>query len=178
METIGNSVYTEEFEHQDRGGIDEESFWKASSTFPLVAYKWEINITLYNVDFAMTNYFCHYGNCIYSCCNDRFRKSVDQSCIFLLYGSHYQFIEGSGTEVPIIDLEELLFCEDTHRDHFDVEIVDAIEEIEDDEDESDKDSEDNSMEKMKKKVRKFVPMEKKPELALEAETYLTTKIEC
>ncbi len=59
METIGNSLYTEEFEHQDGEKIDKKFLLEASSTFPLVAYKWKFNITLYNVDSAMTNYFYH-----------------------------------------------------------------------------------------------------------------------
>ncbi len=99
---------------------------------------------------------------------DEFCKPVDQSCIFLLHGRHYQFNEGRGTEVPTIDLGKLLFCKDTCREHVDVEKV-----------ESDKDSEGNSMEKMPKKiVRKLVPIEndhKKSELALEAEPFYSKR---
>ncbi len=47
--------------------------------------------------------------------------------ISLLKAVGYQFIEGSGTEVPTIDLREWFFCKDTLRECFDVEKVDAIE---------------------------------------------------
>ncbi len=50
METIGNSVYTKEFNNQDKEKIDEKFYLEASPTFPLTAYKWKINITLYSVD--------------------------------------------------------------------------------------------------------------------------------
>ncbi len=90
MDTIWNSVYTEEFEDQDKENFDKKFYLEASSTFPLVVNKWKINMTLYNVHSAMTNYFNHHGDTVYSWCNDGFCKPVDQSCIFFLHGSHYQ----------------------------------------------------------------------------------------
>ena len=47
---IGNSVYTEEFDNQDREKLDEDFYLEASLTMPLVCYKWKINVTLYNDD--------------------------------------------------------------------------------------------------------------------------------
>ncbi len=85
---------------------------EASSTFPLIDYKWKINITLYNANAAMTNY--HHVNKVCSWCNNGFCKHVDQSCIFLLHCRHYQFIEGCKMEVPTIDPGEILFCKETH----------------------------------------------------------------
>ncbi len=99
MEMIGTSVYIKEFGNQEKEEINEKFYLEASSTFPLGAYKWKINITLYNIDAAMTIYLYHHDDQIYSWCNDRFCKPVDKICIFLLHGRHYQFIEGRGTEV-------------------------------------------------------------------------------
>ncbi len=57
MATIGNSVYTEEFDNQDKSNMDDDYYLEASSTCPLIAYKFNINFTVYNVDAAMTSYF-------------------------------------------------------------------------------------------------------------------------
>ncbi len=123
----------------------------------------------------MTNYFYHHDNKVYSWCNNRLCKPVDQSCIFLLYGKNYQFIEGCGTDLLTIDPGELLFCKETCRGNFDSGKVNAIKVNNYDKKESNKNSEGNSVEKMpKKKVRKFVPIEKEDkelQLALENETF-------
>ncbi len=50
MATIGNSVYTEEFDNQGRTNMDQKWYLEASSTCPLIAYKFNINFTVYNVD--------------------------------------------------------------------------------------------------------------------------------
>ncbi len=57
METTGNSVYTEEFDNQGRTLMIEKWYLEASSTCPLIVYKFNINFTVYNGDAAMTNYF-------------------------------------------------------------------------------------------------------------------------
>ncbi len=46
METIGNSVYSKEFDNQNEEEINKKFYLEASSTFPLIAYKWNINIML------------------------------------------------------------------------------------------------------------------------------------
>ncbi len=57
MATIGDSIYTKAFDNQDGEELEKDFYLEASSTWPLVCYKWKINITLYNVDNATTNYF-------------------------------------------------------------------------------------------------------------------------
>ncbi len=47
MEIIKISVYTEEFENQDRTLMDEKWYSEATSTCPLIAYKFNINFTVY-----------------------------------------------------------------------------------------------------------------------------------
>ncbi len=126
MEKIGNSVYTKEVEDQDKEDFDDNFYLEALSSFPLVAYKYKINKTLYDVNSAIT-YFYHHGDHIYLRCNDGFCMPVDQSWIFLLHDVPYQFIEGLGTEVPTIEPGELLFCEETRREQFDIEKVDEME---------------------------------------------------
>ncbi len=158
MATIGNSVYIKEYDDHIGEQLPDDSYLEASSTLPLVCYKWKINITLYIVDSAMTNYYYHHKGTIYLWYNDRYCKPIDKSCILYLHDKHYCFIEGRETEVPTIDPGEMLYCEDTRQEGFDTTQVDAIQVNDDVEKESDKDSEGNSMEKMpKKKVRKFVP---------------------
>lgn len=157
MATIGNSVYAKEFNIFIGENIPEKFYLEASATLPLVCYKWKINVTLYNITSATTNNFYHHKGIIYSWCNDGYCKPVDKSCILCLPHAHFYFIGGKGTEVPTIDLGEMVYCEDTRQEGFDTMPVNAIQVNEDDEKESDKDSGGNSMEKMpKKKVRKFV----------------------
>ncbi len=62
MATIGNFVYTDEFDNQNRTRMKDKWYLEASSTCPLIAYKFNINFTVYNVDAAMTNYFYHYND--------------------------------------------------------------------------------------------------------------------
>ncbi len=45
MATIGNSVYTEEFDNHNRDSMDDRWYLEASSTYPLIAYKFNINFT-------------------------------------------------------------------------------------------------------------------------------------
>ncbi len=61
MEMIGNSIKTEEFDKHNGEKIDDDFYLEASFKLPLVCYKWKIDITLYNVDSVMTNYFYHYN---------------------------------------------------------------------------------------------------------------------
>ncbi len=151
MATIGNSVYIKEYDDHIGEQLPDDSCLEASSMLPLVCYKWKINITLYIVDSAMTNYYYHHKGTIYLWYNDRYCKPIDKSCILYLHDKHYCFIEGREMEVPTIDPGEMLYCEDTRWEGFDTTQVDAIQVNEDDEKESDKDSEGNSMEKMPKK---------------------------
>ncbi len=65
METIRNSVYTDEFDNQDRTRMDQKWYLEATSTCPLIAYKFNINFTVYNVDAGMTSYFYHYNGQIF-----------------------------------------------------------------------------------------------------------------
>ncbi len=58
--TIAESVFTEEFDNQDKTRIKDRWYLEASSTCPLLAYKFSINFTVYNVDAGMTNYFYHH----------------------------------------------------------------------------------------------------------------------
>ncbi len=62
MMTIGNSVYTEEFDNQDKTNMEDDWYLEASSTCPLIVYKFNINFTVYNVDAGMTNYFYHHND--------------------------------------------------------------------------------------------------------------------
>ena len=148
MATIGNSIYTKEYDDYVGETLPIDFYLEATSTLPLVCYKWKINITLYIVDSAMTNYFYHHKGTVYSWYNDGYCKPVDKSGILYLHDHHYCFIEGIGTEVPTIDPGEMLYCEDTRQQGFDTTQVDPIEVNDADEKESDKDSEGNSMEKM------------------------------
>ena len=160
MATIGNFLYTEEYDDYEGEQLPDDFHLEAYSTLPLICYKYNINITLYLVDLAKTSYCYHHKGTVYTWYNDGLCKPVDKSCILYLQDHHYCFIEGRGTEVPTIDPGEMVYTEDTRRAGFDTTQVDAIQVNEDDEKESDKDSEGNSMEKMPtKKVRKFVPDE-------------------
>ncbi len=66
METIGNSVCKEEFDNKDKTKMDEEFYLEASSTFPLIAYKFHINFTVYNVNAAMMSNFYRHDDLIFS----------------------------------------------------------------------------------------------------------------
>ncbi len=57
IEIIGNSVWTNEFNNQINGILDKHFYLDTSSTCPLIASKLNVNITVYNVDSALTNYF-------------------------------------------------------------------------------------------------------------------------
>ncbi len=57
MATIGNSIYTEEFDNQDRTRMKDRWYLEALSTCPLIAYIFNDNFTIYNVDAAMKNHF-------------------------------------------------------------------------------------------------------------------------
>ncbi len=89
METISNSVYTDEFDNQDRTKMDQKWYLEDSSTFPLNTYKFNINFTVYNVDDAMTNYFYHYNGQIFCWVNDGYCKPVENNCVLLLHNNHY-----------------------------------------------------------------------------------------
>ncbi len=88
METIGKTVYPEEFGNQDRTRIDQKFYLEASSPCPLIAYKFNINFTVYNVDAAMTNYFYHFNNKIVRWANNSFCKPVVNSVALLLHDCH------------------------------------------------------------------------------------------
>ncbi len=135
MATIGNSVYTEEFENQDRTNMNDRWYFEASSTFPLIAYKFNINFNVYNMDAAMTNYFYHYNDQIYHWINDGFCKPVENSCILLLHDCHYWCIQARGTEAPTIDPGELILCKISRRACFVTGNMDALD--------MDKDEDDN-----------------------------------
>ncbi len=49
MATIRNSVYTEEFDNQDRTLMKDKWYLEASSTCTLIAYKFNINFSLYTM---------------------------------------------------------------------------------------------------------------------------------
>ncbi len=98
METIGNTVYTEEFDNQDRTMMEDRWYLEASSTCPLIAYKFNINFTVYNVDAAMTNYFYHYNDQIFCWVNDGYCKPVENSCVLLLHKYHYWCIKARGIQ--------------------------------------------------------------------------------
>ncbi len=59
METIRNSIYTVEFNNQDRTRMDQKWYLEALSNCPLFAYKFNLNFTVYSVDAGMTSYFYH-----------------------------------------------------------------------------------------------------------------------
>ncbi len=107
MKTIAESVYTEEFDNQDKTLMDEKWYLEATSTCPLIAYKLNINFTIYNANSAMTHYFYHYKyqneEQIFCWINDSFRKPVENSVVLILHDSHYYCIKAKGTEVPTID---------------------------------------------------------------------------
>ena len=146
MATIGNTVYTEEFDNQDRTEMEDRWYLEATSTCPLIAYKFNINFTIYNVNAAMTNYFYHY-KCedeeqIYYWMNEGLCKPVENSCVLLLHNCHYWCIKARGTEKPTINPGKLILAEISRRASFDIGNVDSLDMDKDDNDnESDKDSE-------------------------------------
>ncbi len=141
MATIGNSVYTEEFDNQDRTRMDQRWYLEAISTCPLILYRFNIYFTVYNVDAAMTNYFYHYNGQIFYWVNDDYCKPVENSCVLLLHNIHYWCIKTRGTKVPTIDSGKFILCEISCRASFDIEKMDALEVKEDDSDNaSEKDS--------------------------------------
>ncbi len=156
MATITESIYTEEFDNQDKPRMKDKWYLEASSTCPLIAYKFNINFTVYNVDAAMTNYFYYhkYQNKeqIFCWVNDGYFKPVEKSCVLLLHIYCYWCIKTTGFEVPTIDTGKMILSEISRRATFDTEKVGALDMDKDDSNnESDQDSEGNYKQKMPKK---------------------------
>ncbi len=158
MKTIAESVFTEEFDNQDKTMMDKKWYLEATSTCPLIAYKFNINFPIYNANSAMTHYFYHYKyqneEQIFCWINNGFCKPVVNSVVLILHDSHYYCIKAKGSEVPTIDPGKMILCEESHRATFNPAEVDALDMDKDDSNNaSDKDSEGNDIEKMPK--RKF-----------------------
>ncbi len=162
MKAIGDSIYTEEFDHQPPGNIDKKFYMEASLTFPLLAYKYKINITLYNLDAMMTSYCYHHDNRVVTWSNAGFCKPVDKSCEFILQSGHFYFIKGTGNEVPVIDPGNLMFLEEIAQSNRSKARDDDIINLTDkDEEKCEVDSTGEPLEIMpQKKKRKFNPKEK------------------
>ncbi len=62
MTHVGNSIYTKEFDDTTEGGIANKFHFEANRTFPLIACKYKVNITLYNPDSIDTHYFYHHND--------------------------------------------------------------------------------------------------------------------
>ena len=139
--------------------MDEVFYLAASSTCPFVAYKFNINFTVYNVDAAVMSYFYHHNDQIFSWINDGFCKPVENSGVLLLQANHYWCIKAKGMEVPTIDPGNHIKA---HKAKFKVENVNALEMNSDNsDDDSEKDSEGNYRETMTNKTsHKFVAEEK------------------
>ena len=110
MKTIAESVYTEEFDNQDKTLMKDRWYLEATSTRPLIAYKFNINFTIYNTNSAMTHYFYHYKyqneEQIFCWINNGFCKPVVNSVVLILHDSHYYCIKAKGTEVQPLILEK------------------------------------------------------------------------
>ncbi len=112
MEAVGNSIYTKEFEYQPPGNMDKKFYMEASLTFPLIAYKYKINMTLYNLDAVMTSYCYRHDNRVVAWSNTGFCKPVEKSCKFILENGHFFLIMATGNEEPTIDPGNLIFLEE------------------------------------------------------------------
>ena len=166
MEAVGNSIYTKEFDHQPPGNIDNEFWMEASLTFPLIAKKYRINITLYNLDAVMTSYCYHHDNRVVTWSNSGFCKPVDKSCEFILENGHFSLIKATGNEVPTIDPGNLIFLEEIAQSNRNKARSDDVVNLTNkDEDECEVDSTGEPLEIMPQKKNENSIQKKKKEVA-------------
>ena len=92
MDFVGNSIYTEDFDDTDEDGIGKEFYMEANRTFPLIASRFNINITLYNLDGITTSYFYHHNDHINVLQNNGLCKPVANSCVLVLQANHFQTV--------------------------------------------------------------------------------------
>ncbi len=121
METIRNSVWKEEFDSQDSTRMDQKFYLEATSTCPFIAYKFNTNFTVYNVDAAIANYFDHYNDQIFTWVNDCFCKPVEDSFVLLCHDHHFWCIQTRGTKLPTIVHRNLILCKKSHKASFRIE---------------------------------------------------------
>lgn len=58
MGFVRKNIYTEKFDDTDEKGVGNKFYLAANGTFPLIACKFQVNITLYNLDGITT--YCYY----------------------------------------------------------------------------------------------------------------------
>ena len=92
MNYVGNSIYTEDFEDTNKDGIDIDFYLEANGTLPLIASKYKVNITLYDLGSISTSYFYHHDGHVCVWCSRGLLKPVADSVALVLEDMHYQTI--------------------------------------------------------------------------------------
>ena len=180
MDYVGNSIFTDDFEDIKEEGIGIEFYMEANGTLPLIASKYNVNFTLYDIGSISTTYFYHHDSRVCVWRSKGLCRPVADSIALVLEDQHYQTILLSAQtrkemEIsPEVDRGPLILDDPVDNDRARAEVESVIDDDESTSKNSDKvgnsdDPSDVSMEKMPKpKDRKF--KEKKGDKEEEKET--------
>ena len=90
MGIVGNSILSDDFDDSKDEGIDQEFYLKAYETFPLIASKFKVNITLYDLDKILTSYCYYHDGRVYVWRVEGLYKPVENSAVLTLKSFHFQ----------------------------------------------------------------------------------------
>ena len=92
MDYVGSSIYREYFDDTNEDGIDIDFYLEANGTLPLIASKYKVNFTLYDLGSISTSYFYHHDGRVCVWHSRGLLKPVANSVALVLEDQHYQTI--------------------------------------------------------------------------------------